>query len=182
MLYQKEKLCFSKLTISFMKKNQDQLQTSWFIISKFPSRILNTTLNWTLKTISETTFLPISMKASQKPMVSVVLMVWRGKKCMGPKWQIKTHWILISLKMVNFPIHSEMINFPALFWSMTAHFHAPWTVSFPYLMTTLVLCVLGQTGVRGQQEWDCPFWNPKETVCKSFKHIRATQSSVSGFY
>lgn len=26
---------------------------------------------------------------------------------------MKIHWILISLKMVNFPIHSEMINFPS---------------------------------------------------------------------
>lgn len=45
------------------------------------------------------------MKISQKPMVCVVLMMWREKEW-SKNGKKKIHWILIRLKIVKFPIHS----------------------------------------------------------------------------
>lgn len=75
---------------------------------------------------------------------------------MGPKWQMKM--ILISLKMVNFPIHSEMINFPSSILECDN--------SFPCSLDSLIslsddclgtLCPWAKQGCREQQDGNCPF-------------------------
>lgn len=101
------------------------------------------------------------MKTSQKPVAFAVLMMWRGKN-VAPKWQIKIHWILISLKMVSFPIHSEMINFPSPVLEHGHSFPCPLSSPFPCLVTTLALCICATGPGQGRS-----FWHSEETVSSS---------------
>lgn len=101
---------------------------------------------------------------------------------MGPKWQMKIHWILISLKMVNFPIHSEMINFPGSILEYDS--------SFPCSLNSLIslsddclgtLCTWAKWVSGGGTGWGWSILKLKGN-CVSFRHGQATWSHASDFY